>query len=108
MSHYSSYIKERSGLEVLESEYGFVTYKFRHPDCYIQDIYVVPEKRQSGIAAEMADKVADIAKSKGYKILTGSIDYRANGADISEKVLRGYGMKPYVTEGSLTYFFKEL
>ncbi len=108
MTLFSLYLKERQGLDVLESENGFVTYKFRNPDCYIQDIYVLPEKRKEGVAASMADQVAELAKSKGYRILTGSVDCRANGAESSEKILLAYGMKPYVTEGNLTYFLKEI
>lgn len=108
MSLYSQYLKEREDLETLETSAGFIAYKFRGPDCYIKEIYVLPEYRKSGIAAKMADTVAEITRSQGITILTGSVDSRANGADISEKVLRAYGMKPYTTEGFITYYMKEL
>lgn len=105
---YKQYLKEREGLETLETEQGFVTYKLRSSDCYIQDIYVLVDFRHSGVAAQMADKVTEIAKSVGYTIVTGSVDSNANGADISDKVLLAYGMKPYAKEGSVTYYCKEL
>lgn len=105
---YKKYLKERCGLDVLQTETGFVTYRFRGPDCYIEDIYVLPEFRQVGLAEKMADKVAEIAKEAGINILTGSVDSRANGAEISRQVLRGYGMHPYTQEGSVTYYRKEL
>jgi predicted GNAT family acetyltransferase len=105
---YARYIKEREDLETLEKEHGFATYKFRSTDCYIQDIYVLPSHRKSGLAASMANEISQLAKQQGYKILTGSVDSRANGATDSHTVLKAYGMKPYVTEDYVTYYFKEL
>lgn len=108
MSLYKQYLKEREGLETLELEHGFATYKLRGPDCYIVDIYVVPEMRKHGIAAFIADQIADIAKSHGYRMLTGSVDNRANGAKASHKVLQAYGMRPYLKDEFMTYYAKEL
>lgn len=108
MSLYPSYLKEREGLEVVETEVGFVTYKLRGKDCYIQDIYVLPEFRKDGIASQMADRVAEISKESGVRILTGSVDARANGAEVSDRVLVAYGMRPYAKEGFVTYYMKEL
>lgn len=90
----------------MECSHGFATYKFRDNDCYIIDIYVEPEKRKLGVAAEMANQIAAIAKQKGYKILTGSVDSRAHGAESSAAVLKSYGMSPYKKEDHVTYYFK--
>lgn len=108
MSMYADYLKEREGLEVLETELGFVAYKFRPLDCYIQDIYVVPTHRKAGVAASLADRVVEVAKFKGYHILTGSVDQRAQGSDDSAKVLIAYGMQPYTVENSVVYYYKEI
>lgn len=108
MNLWKQYLKEREDVDVIETETGFATYRFRGADCYIKDIYVKPECRQKGAASEIADKISSIAKAAGIFILTGSVDGRANGADISRKVLIGYGMAPYRTEGNVTYYFKEL
>lgn len=105
---YAQYLKEREDLDTLETEKGFATYRFRANDCYIQDIYVLPEYRKQGYGAVIADEIVDKAKAEGYKILTGSVDSRANGAAASTQALEAYGMKPYSVEGSLTYFYKEL
>jgi ribosomal protein S18 acetylase RimI-like enzyme len=105
---YPLYLKEREGLETLEKEYGFAIYKLRGTDCYIQDIYVLPEHRKSGLCFSMADEISQIAKQQGYKILTGSVDNRASGAEGSHKVLKAYGMKPYAIEDYVTYYFKEI
>lgn len=108
MSLYPDYLKEREGLSVFETPSGFATYKLRGSDCYIQDIYVIPEKRKSGEALKIAEEVVAFAKRQGYNFLTGSVDARANGAEDSVKILSGYGMRPYSKEGHVTYFVKEI
>lgn len=108
MSLYARYVEEREGLSTLETDMGFVTYVFRPTDCYIKDIYVIPEQRKNGAASKMADEVASIAKKAGHRILTGSVDERAKGSEASDKVLRAYGMQPYTKEGFVTYYFKEI
>ncbi len=105
---YKAYLKEREGLDVVESKYGFCTYKNRGSDFYIQDVYVLPEFRRKGSAKELADKVADMAKAVNCRILTGSVDSRSDGADSSDKALRAYGMKPCAKEGFMIYYFKEI
>lgn len=105
---YASYLKEREGIDVLESERGFATYLLRPTDCYIIDIYVVPEARQTGLAAQMANQIAAIAKSKGIKFLTGSVDKRDPQASRNEKVLIAYGMRKAREDEHIIYFIKEL
>lgn len=108
MSLYSDYLKEREGIDVLEASDGFATYLLRPTDCYIIDIYVVPEKRQSGLAAQMADQIADIARSKGIKFLTGSVDKRDPQAARNEKVLIAYGMHKAREQDHMVYYLKEI
>jgi GNAT superfamily N-acetyltransferase len=108
VSLYAEYILEREGLSVIETLGGFVSFKVRPDGMYIQDVYVRPGYRKGGVAAHMADKVADMAKEAGLTRLIGSVDDRANGAKDSDLVLRAYGMLPYTTEGHITYYSKEL
>jgi GNAT superfamily N-acetyltransferase len=108
MSLQAQYAKEREDIDTIENEHGFLTYK-AYPDEYrIFDLYVTPDSRQSGFASEMADRVASLALENGCKILTGSVDTRANGATTSVKVLLSYGFKVLRTDGSMIHFIKEL
>lgn len=108
MNLYAAYLKEREGLEILELDHGFATYKLRPDGCYIQDIYVIPAFRKEGIASLIADEISRIAKQAGHHVLIGSIDERSPGVILSGKVLEAYSMKPYMKEGYVTYYFKEL
>ena len=73
MSLYAKYIQERDGKHIIEDDRGFVVYSFRQDAVYVEDIYILPEFRHSGLAREMTDQVAVIAKEKGLKKLLGSV-----------------------------------
>lgn len=89
-------------------EVGFATYHLNENECYIEDIYVVPEKRKTNEAKNMADVIAEIAKEVGINLLTGSVNLKANGKESSMKVLLAYGMSPVTTNGDMVYFSKEI
>jgi|CXWK01.1.fsa_nt_gi predicted GNAT family acetyltransferase len=108
MSHFANYIKERQNKEIIEDENGFATYYFAGPDCYIEDIYVVPEKRKSGVAAKYADKISKIAQEKNCLNLIGSVKPTANGSTASLKVLLAYGFKLYSANEDFIWFKKKL
>jgi hypothetical protein len=61
---FEDYAEERGfGLRILETEFGFATYYLDKDHCYIEDIYVVPDKRKNHVASFMADEISKIAKN---------------------------------------------
>lgn len=108
MSLYSEYIKEREGIETVESDRGFATFLFQDKECYIKDIYVRPEYRKTDEASTMANIIAEVAKRQGCKYLTGSVAPNTKGATESMKVLLAYGFKLAKSTPELIWFFKEL
>lgn len=107
-SLYSKYIKEREQMQIVENEFGFATYKIFGEEAYIQDIYVVPEMRKTGMARTLADQICFYAKEQGAKKVFGSVDPNAKGATESVKVLLAYGMSIHSTAGNLIYFSKNI
>jgi GNAT superfamily N-acetyltransferase len=88
---------------------GFATYHIhKNGECYIEDIYVVKEKRKEKIASKMADEIAKIAKDHGCRILTGSVNLEINDFESSQKVLRAYGFKYAGTTDNVEAYAKEL
>lgn len=109
MNDYVAYLKEREGLEVLsEPGLGFVTYKIQDGECYLQDIYVVPEKRKSGMGSVLANVVADRAKRAGCEWLVGSVSPSAAGSHDSLLILLAYGMTLKKAEKDMVYFAKRI
>lgn len=108
LSHYANYRIEREGAIVIEDENGFASAIRLEGYMYIDEIYVIPEKRKSNIASNYADKIAIIAKEEGYKKLLGSVDPKANGSTNSIKALLAYGFELLNINGSLIYLQKEI
>jgi ribosomal protein S18 acetylase RimI-like enzyme len=90
-SLYAQYLSEREGREIVETPLGFATYHIQGPDVYIVDIYVIPECRTKGIAAEMADEIAKRARAKGCTTMFGTVVPSVAGSTASLKVLLAYG-----------------
>jgi len=93
MSLMAKYFEEREGFFIMETEEAFASYKITEEQCYIKDIYVLPEHRKDGIASNLADKIVEKAKRHGCTMLVGSVSPEANGATNSMKVLLCYGLK---------------
>lgn len=70
---YSSYLKERQGARLLESDHGFLIYKTVKDECFICDIFVSKDKRGSGVLTELISALKDIAIFDGAEFITGTI-----------------------------------
>lgn len=108
---FEDYANERGfGVRVLETEHGFATYYLGEDSCYIEDIYVVPEKRKNYVASHIADEIVKIAKSKNISKLYGTVNKLARSAEASRQVLICYGFsKMNDTEDiELEWFLKEI
>lgn len=104
---------EREKIKTIENEKGYLTYKEfptdENPQEYrIFDLYVLPKFRKSGVASSLANQVVSIARAKGCKIITGSVDCSANGKTESTKVLLAYGFSILRVDGNMIYFLKEV
>ena len=112
MSLYGDYIKERKGYEIIEDEYGFATYGLFYvdnkPALYIEEIYVKPEHRKTKIASEYADRIAEIAKNRGYNKIVGSVSTTCLKAHESLLVLISYGFKLSSVDKDIIYFVKDI
>jgi len=106
-SFYGEYIKERENADIIENEYGFASYSFLDKMCYITDVYVIPEKRQSRIASDMCDEICVVAKERGCGKVVTSVDPKTFGATESIKAIVNYGFKVFLTDGTLIWFEKE-
>lgn len=93
MSLFAKYIEEIAGKEIVEDQLGFATFYPVNDGMYIEDIYVVPHARKAGVASVYADKIALIAKDRGFKKLYGSIKPTNKTSTDAMKALLAYGFK---------------
>lgn len=109
MSLYGDYIKERENKDIIESDKGFATYTiYPNGECYLQDLYVVPAYRQTGLASNMADKIVEIAREANCNTLIGSVCVDANGATQNLKVFLNYGMQVNKIIGNMIFLKKNI
>lgn len=108
MKMYADYIKERENKDCIYTDKGFATYSFNETSCYIEDIYVKPEFRQSGETKKLVDKIIESALEHGYTTLTGSVCPSAKGSTDSLKVLLAYGFKLLSSTNNFIIFSKEI
>lgn len=104
---YADYLAECGTLSILETGDGFATYRISGRECYIIDIYVKPEKRESGLAFKMADQIWAVGKANGCTFLSGSVNTASKDPTASIKVLLAYGFKFIRSEPQILWFVKE-
>jgi hypothetical protein len=102
------YKKERENVESISVDGAFITYKFLQDYAYIEDVYCVPELRDSGIAHELAAKVEVLARKAGYKKMLGSVDTNATNPEQSLRACFNNGYKILNLQGSVIWLHKEL
>lgn len=74
MSLFGDYILETRGKNILENDGGFATYSFHENECYIEDVYIVPEERNNGHLLEMLEEMKVIARAHECKSLITTIN----------------------------------
>lgn len=72
-SLFAKYLKDRQGIEVLESEFGFITYKLNGEECFIVDMGVDEKFRLQGHGLKLLNQLEKIADENGAKVITGNI-----------------------------------
>lgn len=108
MTLYAQYILEREGKEIIETDKGFATYSFNNGECYLQDIYVVPEFRKMGIMRQITEQVINKAKEKGCTYILGSVAVNAKNSSHSLRTLLNYDYKLYVVNSSMIFLKKDI
>lgn len=107
-SLYARYKQEREGMETIESDKGFITYKIQGNECFIDTLYIVPEARMSGFGSQMADQVTEAAKAANCTFLSATVSPYAPNATEALMAIISYGFKVFKTDATLIYLVKEI
>lgn len=95
-SLYAQYIREVTTDHIIETEEGFVTYRYlnENKSVYIIDIFTLPKARKQGTAANLRDLVIVNAKRKyDCRELLGTVCLSNPGSTISLMIQLEYGMQ---------------
>jgi GNAT superfamily N-acetyltransferase len=100
---WKDYIKERENLDTYENEKGFLTYEINHGVCFMSDIYVKPEYRNTSAAFKLYMAVKNIAIDEGCTGIRGQVDRSLPGWEKSLQLMERLGFIPYSNIDTLTY-----
>lgn len=104
----SEYLIERQGIEILEKENGFISFRVHKDECHISDIYIRNSSRGSALLSEMIGSLSEIATKRDCKELTGSIHLWDLGKEATLKAALKLGFKISRADQGMIFIKKEL
>lgn len=108
MDKYAAYIKERKGAELFEDTNGFFTYRIDGKYFYIDEIFVLSNKRKQGIGKKYSGIIENLAKENKCDLLICTICTNANNYIDSFGFIKRMGYKSFKSENTLVYLIKEI
>lgn len=108
MNNYAQYIKERENKEIIENESGFLTYKIFEKECYLADMFIVPEKRGSSAVAYFIQELSDISIRAGCDHISANIRLNDKGATRTLRASLKLGFNLVSAENGTITICKEL
>lgn len=109
MSLYADYLREKTSDRIIETEKGFITYRYiDEKTVYIIDLYIRPDFRQKYAASDLADSVIEEAKNRGCVKLIGSVVPSNKNSTQSVEVLLRYGMHLESSTNDFIIFRKDI
>ena len=108
MNKWAMYHKEREGFEYIENPYGFLLYKIVGEECFIRDMFIMPEFRQNGLGSKMVDALAASAKELGANHLSSNVYVDTNGANGSLLGQLKYGFEVVSAHNNCLVLRKEI
>ena len=77
---YAKYIKDRQDGEILENEFGFITYRIVEKECFIMDMCIDTSKRGRGFGKILVYDLERIALEKGCDVISANVHLWDKGA----------------------------
>lgn len=96
------------GAEVIEEDYGWLNYYINGEDCYLENMHIEKSFRGKGYAQGFAADLEDIARLKGCKNITTTINTKREGVERSMKAILKHGFKFLDAGNGWLSFYKEL
>lgn len=107
-SLFGRYSKERAGREIIECDDYFVTYSFYPTHLFIEDMYIVPEKRGTGLCNEIISGLEGHAKANGINKTVVTISPEAKNIDQVLLVVTKLNFKIFRSSEGLIYLSREI
>jgi hypothetical protein len=108
--HFANYYKEYRDQELIETDYGMVTYVLQpeNSSIFIQDLYVVPEQRKQHRASDLVDMVCEIGRKEGMTLMVSVVFMAYRYKEVSLLASLMYGCKIVAADSIKIVLSKEL
>lgn len=106
MQKYANYLKEREGMDLIESNEGFVVYTVYNDinTLYIAEIFVEKEYRGSLAAYRLYQKCIKAAKENYCDRILGTVDISTVGYELSERLMKRLKFEFQKKQGNLIFY----
>lgn len=91
LSKYARYIKEKAGHELIENDFGFITYEVGKDCVHIHDLWVDPDFRDKGYGSNLVGEVVKQGKMNGCSYLSACVQLNTNNLTDTLKAQLHYG-----------------
>ena len=105
---YAAYLEELGAKHLFRNDKGFVIYSFVDNNCYIEDIFILPQYRGKQEFNSLADSIIKIANQKECKKLLGSVIPSISASTRNVKIMLDYGFKIVSSANNFIVFEKEV
>lgn len=94
MSLFAIYVQETMGMDIIENDKGFITYKFmENDDCFVDHLFVHPGFRQGGEGTRLGLQLTALAKEAGCKRLVANVNCKFKYPTQALKAFFAFGFK---------------
>ena len=75
MKLFAEYIAEKCSAEIIEEEYGFITYRFEpNGVCFLADMFISKAVRDRKLGSELLDRLESKCRGSGIVLIRANID----------------------------------
>jgi len=110
MELYAAYIKEREGMDLIEKDYGFCTYKIINDYIYLADMFITKENRKNDLTRVLLEEVTSVGKNNDCKFVLGSFCLDTNNWQSGKALVKALGFKFFEKQKktNMIYVIKEI
>lgn len=99
-SLWARYIEELRDTRFIEKEWGFISYSIMENCIYLEDVYVIPERRREKLAVQLVEEAEAIGVLAGKTWSMAVIQMDNNFHDESLQAHLQVGFKSYLCENN--------
>jgi len=77
MSLWADYVRECGQMQIIEHEWGFITYEITGEEVWTGDAYIIPSERKSGKIHELVAQLWEDARQKKCKFFCARISRKS-------------------------------